>query len=231
MSYWRQQLFAHPATAQNHPLVGCSACLLGEPVRYDGGHKLQAAYEQWLLPWLQLQAICPEAGIGLGVPRPTLKLVDSDIGARIVQVEDESRDVTNAMLDYADNYLRRLGRFWPLCAYIFKARSPSCDNSQGVFAARFKLWAPWLQLYTEEDLLSESACADLLLHSYICRDILWQQHQPDLEQLRIHYSGVFEQAVVGDISDTQSLWTAVKKLLEEQSVDARQQLVDRYRAG
>jgi uncharacterized protein YbbK (DUF523 family) len=230
VAYWRQQLFAHPATAESRPLVGCSACLLGEPVRYDGGHKLQADYERRLLPWLQLQAICPEVGIGLGVPRPTLKLIGSDIGPRIVQVEDESRDVTNAMLDYADSYLRRLGRFWPLCAYIFKARSPSCDSSQGIFAARFTLWAPWLKLYGEEELQSPAASDDLLLHSYLCRDILWQQPQPDLEQLRSHYGGIFEQALAGDISDTQSLWTAVRKLLAEQSVDARQQLIDRYRA-
>jgi uncharacterized protein YbbK (DUF523 family) len=229
VNYWREALFAHPATAKSRPLVGCSACLLGEPVRYDGGHKLQENYQQQLLPWLQLQAICPEVGIGLGVPRPTLKLIDSDIGVRIVQVEDESRDVTDATLDYADSYLRQLGRFWPLCAYIFKARSPSCDTENGIFASRFKLWAPWLNLYREEDLQSPLAIDLFLLQSFVCRDILWQSAATDMNRLKAHYGEVLKQSLDDSIIDPESLWTVVKNALELQTESARQDLIDRYR--
>ncbi len=230
MSYWREQLFANTDTAHSQPLVACSACLLGEPVRYDGGHKVQDHFEHWLLPHLQLQALCPEVGIGLGVPRPPLKVIASDFGARIVQVEDESEDVTNAILDYADSYLRKLGRFWPLCAYLFKARSPSCDTTDGIFASRFKLWAPWLTLVDEEDLQSEQNCQDLLLQAYLCRDIVWQTQDADIERLKSHYSKLLQQEIDDNTPDRASLWSAVKSVLEQQTGEARRELIDRYRA-
>jgi uncharacterized protein YbbK (DUF523 family) len=230
VNYWREQLFAHRDTAHSQPLVACSACLLGEPVRYDGGHKLQTHFEHWLLPHLQLQALCPEVGIGLGVPRPTLKVLASDFGSRIVQVENESEDVTNAILDYADSYLRKLGRFWPLCAYVFKARSPSCDTDDGIFASRFKLWSPWLTLVDEEDLLSEQNCQDLLLQAYLCRDILWQAQAVDIERVKSHYSTLLQCEITSATPDRESLWLVVKALWEQQAVEARRELIDRYRA-
>ncbi len=228
MNYWREQLFAHPQTAHHQPLVGCSACLLGEPVRYAGGHKVQDHFEHWLLPHLQLQTICPEVGIGLGVPRPALEVIASDFGARIVQVEDKSVDVTDAILDYADSYLRLLGRFWPLCAFVFKARSPSCDTTEGIFAARFKLWSPWLALFDEEDLLSEQHCRHLLLQAYLCRDILWQAQAAEVDRLKSHYTNVLQQEMASATPDLPSLWSAVKVVLEQQTEEARRELIDRY---
>lgn len=244
MGYWRRDLFLHPETADKSPLVASSACLLGEPVRYDGGHRQQLHFEQLLLPHVQLQAICPEVGIGLGVPRATLKVVDADFGPRVVQVQDPSVDVTDALLDYADGYMRKIGRFWPLTAYIFKARSPSCgvdttpvnpDTPQqhpgaGVFAGRVRLWASWLPLYEEEDLQTESACAELLLSSYICRDILWQGEDWDGARGLAHYSGLLGELSVQS-SDRISLWEAVRARLSALGKDGRGELVERYCAG
>ncbi|WP_204527134.1 DUF523 domain-containing protein, partial [Citrobacter cronae] len=55
--------------------VGISACLLGEAVRYDGGHKRLAFAVEELSPWVAFEPVCPEMGIGLPVPRPALHLV------------------------------------------------------------------------------------------------------------------------------------------------------------
>ncbi|MCL5516777.1 DUF523 and DUF1722 domain-containing protein [Citrobacter cronae] len=55
--------------------VGISACLLGEAVRYDGGHKRLAFAVEDLSPWVAFEPVCPEMGIGLPVPRPALHLV------------------------------------------------------------------------------------------------------------------------------------------------------------
>ena len=226
------------------PLVASSACLLGEPVRYDGDHRQQDHFEQLLHPHLQLQAICPEVGIGLGVPRPTLKVIDADFGPRVVEEQNPNRDVTDALLDYADGYLRKIGRFWPLTAYIFKARSPSCgvtstpvnpDTQQqhpgtGVFAGRVRLWAPWLPLYEEEDLQTEPACVELLLLSFICRDILWQGGDWDGARGLVHYS-----RLLGELSleepDRMPLWEAVRAGLSALGDDQRSELIEQYRAA
>ena len=245
MNYWRESLFFHPQTAASRPLVGCSACLLGEPVRYDGSHREQQGIGRWLAPCVQLQAICPEVGIGLGVPRPTLKVVDAGDVRRVVEVENPGVDVTDRLLDYADSYMRKLGRFWPLTAWIFKARSPSCGRGStpinpgtadeyggdGAFAGRVRLWAPWLSLYEEDSLQDESACASLLLESFLCRDILWQAPDPDSTALAQHYAEVLKTPLATDQANNFALWKAVGNVLREMDENKRQWLIETYRAA
>lgn len=244
MSYWRPQLFYHPDTAASRPLVACSACLLGEPVRYDGGHREQASIGDHLAPWLQLQAICPEVGIGLGVPRPTLKVVDSEFGQRVVHVDNPHHDVSAELLDYADSYMRKLGRFWPLTAYIFKARSPSCGvgstlinpattqqhSGDGLFAGRVRVWADWLPLYEEDDLQTETACELLLLHSFICRDLLWQGQQFDGAAALQHYSERLGSMPAKGVSREQ-LWASVRCALTALDAEQRGALIETWRAA
>lgn len=245
MNFWRESLFFHPETAASRPLVACSACLLGEPVRYNGDHKEQEAFGRWLAPWLQLQAICPEVGIGLGVPRPTLKVVDVDEAQRVVEVENPSIDVTDGLLDYADSYMRKLGRFWPLTAWIFKARSPSCgrgstpvnpDTAQeykgdGAFAGRVHLWAPWLSLYEEEELEDEQTCNRLLLEAFLCRDILWQAPDQDQVAMAQHYTELLDCPFAAAQANSLALWQAVVKMLREMDENKRQRLVETHRAA
>ncbi len=50
--------------------LGVSACLLGHEVRYDGGHKRDAFLTDFLGPFVEWVAVCPEVEVGLGVPRP-----------------------------------------------------------------------------------------------------------------------------------------------------------------
>jgi uncharacterized protein YbbK (DUF523 family) len=246
VNYWRENLFYHPATAHSRPLVACSACLLGEPVRYDGGHKLQQGFERWLAPWLQLQAVCPEVGIGLGIPRPTLMVIDANEAAtRVVEVENPDRDVTEALTNYADSYLARIGDFWPLTGWIFKARSPSCgvgstpvnpDTPQqyagsGAFAGQLARRAPWLALYEEEDLLEERHCARLLLGSFICRDILWQAGDGSSAALLAHYGEVLEYVTESRGDSRLDTWNAVRGGLAALGEDSLRRLIDSYRAA
>jgi uncharacterized protein YbbK (DUF523 family) len=55
--------------------IGVSACLLGEQVRYDGGHKRNAFLLEELALHVRFVPVCPEVGIGLGVPRESIRLV------------------------------------------------------------------------------------------------------------------------------------------------------------
>src|SRR5690606_41275942 len=62
------------AAAQRIP-VGIGACLLGHPVRYDGSHKKGSDVLDALADQFEFRPFCPEVAIGLGVPRPTIRLV------------------------------------------------------------------------------------------------------------------------------------------------------------
>lgn len=56
------------------PILDVSACLPGQPVRFDGGHKKARHITQTLSEYFELMPVCPEVEAGLGVPRPTMHL-------------------------------------------------------------------------------------------------------------------------------------------------------------
>ena len=79
--------------------VGISACLLGQKVRYDGGHKRADFCTEVLSHYFQFVPLCPEVAIGLGVPRPTIRLVQQGSEIR-VQSADGQLDVTDRLREY-----------------------------------------------------------------------------------------------------------------------------------
>lgn len=113
----------------NHPKgipVGISACVLGESVRYNGGHKRSRFCTDVLSEVFSFKPYCPEVAIGLGVPRPAIRLVGNPSNPRVVGSDDASLDVTEPMVSYSQRTAQTLG---DLCGYIFIKNSPSC----GVF--------------------------------------------------------------------------------------------------
>jgi len=103
--------------------IAVSSCLLGQEVRYDGGHKHNAYLTGTLGRYFEYTAFCPEVAIGLGVPRPTLQLVQIDDAVRVRGSKDLELDVTQRLQDYARSVVPLLDGF---CGYIFKKSSPSC---------------------------------------------------------------------------------------------------------
>jgi len=103
--------------------VGISSCLLGEAVRYDGGHKYDPLINTQLAELFEFRPFCPEVAIGLGVPREPIQLVRTDRGIRVRGVRHPDVDVTDQLQQAGNNRARE---FADLCGYIFKARSPSC---------------------------------------------------------------------------------------------------------
>ena len=104
--------------------VGISACLLGQRVRYDGGHKLDRRVALPLGRLFEWIPVCPEVELGLGVPRETLRLEGDPRRPRLV-FERARRDITSRMRAWSR---RRLDRpdLLDLCGYILKSRSPTC---------------------------------------------------------------------------------------------------------
>ncbi len=111
------------APGSKRPLVAISSCLLGENVRYDGGHKRDPCIAQYLSAHVDWKPVCPEVGAGLGVPRPALQLVGAEDRPAALGVENSSLEVSAALLEYAQ---RMLPELQAVSGYIFKSRSPSC---------------------------------------------------------------------------------------------------------
>ena len=103
--------------------VAVSACLMGQAVRYDGSDAASALPQRQLAEVFDYVAVCPEVGIGMGVPRPPIRLVGDGGEVRAVGVDDPELDVTDALSAFGGVQAAALA---DVCGYIFMARSPSC---------------------------------------------------------------------------------------------------------
>jgi uncharacterized protein YbgA (DUF1722 family)/uncharacterized protein YbbK (DUF523 family) len=104
--------------------VGVSACLLGEKVRFDSGHKQDHWVTDVLGRFVEFVPVCPEVEIGLGVPRETIRLEGAGANVRLVAPK-RGTDLTHSMTAYARKQSEHLAR-QNLCGFILKKDSPSC---------------------------------------------------------------------------------------------------------
>ncbi len=106
------------------PIIGISSCLLGEKVRYDGAHK----YDDWintnLKKFCSFHSVCPEMLMGLGAPRPTMRIVrDHSTKNLSLLSHDQNKDLTELALKTNAEIMSKLPK---LSGYIFMKKSPSC---------------------------------------------------------------------------------------------------------
>jgi len=104
--------------------VGISSCLLGEEVRYDGGHQKDAYITGVLARYFTWVPVCPEMEVGMGVPREPIRLVGDPAAPRLMGVTSGT-DHTERMSDFARRRVDELRRR-ELSGYILKRASPSC---------------------------------------------------------------------------------------------------------
>jgi uncharacterized protein YbgA (DUF1722 family)/uncharacterized protein YbbK (DUF523 family) len=104
--------------------LGISTCLLGENVRYDGGHKLDQFLTDTLGQYVEYVPVCPEVECGLPIPREAMRLEGSPNSPRLVTIHTE-QDMTNRMVQWAKKRIVALENE-DLCGFIFKSNSPSC---------------------------------------------------------------------------------------------------------
>ena len=167
---------------QRSPLIqiGISSCLLGENVRYDGGHKKNQFIIENLSPRYELITYCPEVAIGMGVPRPAIQLVDCHGELHAQGIENPSMDMSLALQEYGQSLQQDVAC---LSGYIFKCNSPSCGISKvkvrtandvfelygrGLFAAEIMRQQPNLPVIDEQQLMDESLRKHFLnkVHQY-----------------------------------------------------------------
>ena len=142
--------------------IGISSCLLGEKVRFDGGHKRDAYIVNTLGPFFQWVPVCPEMDLGLGTPRESLRLVGTPEAPHLVATRSQ-QDYTAAMQQYAAERLTALAQLG-LHGYILKKDSPSCGmervrvyrqdgtvqrQGRGLFATAFMQRLPLLPVEEE----------------------------------------------------------------------------------
>lgn len=143
--------------------VGISACLLGEQVRFDGGHKRFSFATEELAPFMRFEPVCPEMAIGLPSPRPALRLVEGESDEPSLRFsQGQGSEVTAEMQAFSAEKIKQLSH---LCGYLVCAKSPSCgmervrvyqpDNGNnrkagtGIFTRELMKQMPWLPV--EED--------------------------------------------------------------------------------
>lgn len=142
--------------------LGISSCLLGNSVRYDGGHQLDRFLRDTLGQYVEYVPVCPETECGLGIPRETMRLEGAPGAVRLVTSRTKI-DHTERMREWAGTRVRQL-ESEGMCGFIFKTGSPSSGMERvklydangvprkigvGFFAAAFMEHFPLLPV--EED--------------------------------------------------------------------------------
>lgn len=167
------------------PKLAISACLVGEEVRYNGGHKNSTFCTRVLGEHVDFVPVCPEMAIGLGVPREPIRLVGHPSQPRAVGSVTSSLDVTAPLLDYGKHMAASLT---DISGYIFMHKSPSCglervkvyaangipsqDGGRGLYAQAFCAARP--DLPVEED---GRLCDPVLRENFLVRVYAYAQWQ------------------------------------------------------
>ena len=112
-----------PNSARTPIKVGISACLLGSPVRFNGGHKESRLCSETLAKHFEFVPICPEVAIGLGTPREPIRLVGDPVSPRAVGSVRSELDVTDALRTYGEDVAEALH---DISGYVLMQKSPSC---------------------------------------------------------------------------------------------------------
>lgn len=150
-------------TGLSRPIrLGISRCLLGENVRYDGGHKLDRYLRDVAGPFVEWVPVCPEVECGLPVPREAMRLVGDPDSPRLV-TNKTFVDQTERMQKWIAKRLPELARE-DLCGFVFKTRSPSSGmrdvkvyteegmpsrKGSGLFARSFMDYFPFVPVEDE----------------------------------------------------------------------------------
>ncbi|HMB81964.1 MAG TPA: DUF523 domain-containing protein [Vicinamibacterales bacterium] len=143
--------------------IGVSACLLGDEVRYDGGHKRDAMLIELLGPLVEWVKVCPEVEVGMGTPREPIHLAQVDGRIRLLTV-NSGVDHTASMTAYAAKKVEALA-MEDLSGFILKSGSPSCGPTGehvGLFAQALLARFPDLPI-EEEARLADPRLRDAFL--------------------------------------------------------------------
>lgn len=160
--------------------LGISRCLLGDEVRFDGGHKQDHFLTDVLGRYVEWVSVCPEVEAGLGIPREAMRLVGNPRQPRLITITSQ-QDHTAAMETMIEERLDALNKL-NLSGFVFKRGSPSCGvervrvytpqgmpshSGAGVFAKAFRDAFPLIPV-EEEGRLCNSALRENFIERVFC---------------------------------------------------------------
>jgi len=178
--------------------LGISRCLLGDEVRFDGGHKRDNFLTDVFGRYVEWVPVCPEVEAGLGTPREAMRLVGDPRHPRLVTIKSK-HDRTEALETMTENRLDLLKEL-DLSGYVFKRGSPSCGvervrvytehgmpshNGVGIFARAF------IERFSLIPVEEEGRLCDAPLRENFIERVFCYRRYQDLLQ-----NGVTRQAVV-----------------------------------
>ncbi|EGG99151.1 Uncharacterized conserved protein / Hypothetical protein YbgA [gamma proteobacterium IMCC2047] len=195
---WSQAYsFLSQGETYSKPLVGISACLCGDRVRYDGRDKGMPGLVETLEKKLTLVKVCPEVAIGMSVPRAPIQLVQIKQGKELKiearGIENPRQNVTEALGGYAQEIINRYTSTQSsnpiLSGFILKNRSPSCgikstpihENGKpitignGIFSQQLQQQLPWLPV-TGEEALKQASQQQAFIHRCQLVASFWQRY-------------------------------------------------------
>jgi len=183
-----------PGTMIDHqPRVGISQCLLGDEVRFDGGHKRDVFLTDVLAPFVEWVPVCPEVEAGLGTPREAMHLAGDPDAPRLLTIRTKI-DHTDVLQAFSQRRVKEL-RECDLDGYIFKKNSPSCGvhrvkvysekghpgrQGTGIFSSAIQEAFPLLPV-EEEGRLNDAPIRE----NFIVRIFCYRRWKTQVQQQRI----------------------------------------------
>ena len=182
--------------------VGISACLVGNEVRYNGGHTQSRICLDLLSQCFKFTSFCPEVEAGFGIPRSTMLLTGDPTSPQLVFSNDSTSDLTAQLVQGFEKKLPEMGH---LDGYILMKNSPSCGlervkvyqpnghphqiRTAGVFAKALKEQYPLMPIEEEgrlhDDKLFDNFVLRVYAYSNFRKEVL---EQPSLHKLMVFHS-------------------------------------------
>lgn len=221
--------------------IGISACLLGESVRYDGGHKQDRYLTDTLGKYFEWVPVCPEVELGLGTPRDTMRLESKKDGLHLV-VPRTARDLTNAMQTYGKTRVKELAGE-NLCGYILKSHSPSCGmegvrvygsrrtpafTGRGLFAEALFRQFPGLPIEEESRLHDPRLRENWIERVFVYRSLqaFWNKQWIRKDLLEFHAAHKFTL-----LAHSPAAFEKIGRVVANPGTVTRRKMQERYHAG
>lgn len=218
--------------------VGISACLLGDEVRYNGGHKRSHFCADTLSEFFNFKKFCPEVEAGFGIPRPTLRLTGNPQQPTLSYSDDNNSDHTLRLIEVSQPYIKTLDQ---LDGYILQQKSPSCgmervkvyaengtpqtEMSAGLFAKQLMQDYPHLPVEEEgrlhDDDLRENFIARVYAHHNFRQMVLEDPSHHALIEFHSQYKYIL-------MAHQQTTYRALGRLISQSTQGKLAALIDQY---